>query len=278
MAGGISRDALLDALEALADDLGETPTRKDMNDRGRYSHQPYYTEFGSWNDALDAAGFDPNHRELSDAELIDAMQDLADDLGRPPTVEEMNEQGEYHGVTYADRFGTWLDAREAAGFDGEEQRWNPRNTDEELLAELHRLADELGCAPTQAEMNELGEYSVHPYYNRFDTWRQALAEAGFNLSRSSREWPTEYEDDWLDRRAEIRERDDNECQHCGMSNAAHKREYGQTLHVHHVEADDSTTDGYVTLCKECHSKWDRLTDDPREAFDVEPLEGVGAGD
>jgi hypothetical protein len=39
----ISRAALLDALQALADALGTTPTRAQMDAHGRYSHRPYYT-------------------------------------------------------------------------------------------------------------------------------------------------------------------------------------------------------------------------------------------
>ncbi len=50
----ISRAALLDALQALADALNTTPTRAQMDAHGRYSHRPYYTAFDSWNAALRA--------------------------------------------------------------------------------------------------------------------------------------------------------------------------------------------------------------------------------
>ena len=66
----IAREDLLKAIRDLADELGEPPTRKQMNEQGRYSAQPYYNTFDGWNDALRAAGFDPHHEEYDSKELI----------------------------------------------------------------------------------------------------------------------------------------------------------------------------------------------------------------
>lgn len=49
---------------------------------------------------------------------------------------------------------------------------------EELLAEIHRLKEELGETPTSTEMNELGEYWNSHYYDCFGGWNNALREAG----------------------------------------------------------------------------------------------------
>jgi tubulin polyglutamylase TTLL5 len=47
-------------------------------------------------------------------ELIDALQELADELGESPTTTQMNEHGRYWSKVYRDRFGSWDDALDAA--------------------------------------------------------------------------------------------------------------------------------------------------------------------
>lgn len=56
---GIPEPMLIEALQELAEDVPGTPTRSDMNEFGRFSSQPYYDTFGSWDDALTAAGLVP---------------------------------------------------------------------------------------------------------------------------------------------------------------------------------------------------------------------------
>jgi len=50
-----------------------------------------------------------------------------------------------------------------------------------LLAELHRVADELGEPPTFQEMSGVGSYASRTYAHRFGSWSAAL-EAAFNDS------------------------------------------------------------------------------------------------
>lgn len=52
-----------------------------------------------------------------------------------------------------------------------------------LLDELERLADELGETPSAPEMNEMGEFCVMTYANRFGSWNEALEEAGLPLNQ-----------------------------------------------------------------------------------------------
>ncbi|WP_394348215.1 homing endonuclease associated repeat-containing protein [Salinadaptatus halalkaliphilus] len=47
--------------------------------------------------------------------MIDAVQDLALELGRPPSKAEMNDRGEYSASPYLTRWGTWEEALEVAG-------------------------------------------------------------------------------------------------------------------------------------------------------------------
>lgn len=66
--------------------------------------------------------------------------------------------------------------------------------------------------------------------------------------------------DWTERRQQVLERDDYECQSCGMDDADHIEEVGCSLDIHHIvpqrEFDDPENahalDNLVALCKSCH--------------------------
>jgi 5-methylcytosine-specific restriction endonuclease McrA len=65
---------------------------------------------------------------------------------------------------------------------------------------------------------------------------------------------------WREIREVVIERDDEECQICGLSRAGHRRKYTCDLNVHHItpsrEFDDiqeaDTEDNLITLCAPCH--------------------------
>lgn len=120
-----------------------------MIEDGPYSHSQYTDRFGGWIDALEAAGLDPDEREitrpgagrrdtLSESQLLEELREFAGDLGDTPTVAEMRADGPYTEKPYVNRWGTWTDALEAAGLE-------PNISlpcDWDLLNELREFADE----------------------------------------------------------------------------------------------------------------------------------------
>ena len=52
----------------------------------------------------------------------------------------------------------------------------------------------------------------------------------------------------------VRENNGNECAECGMSQNAHKEEFGQKLHVHHKDGDKlhNKKENLIALCARCH--------------------------
>jgi hypothetical protein len=109
--------------------------------------------------------------------LIERLQALAACLGHTPLQREVDADGDSPcRVTYVRRFGSWQAALEAAGL--------PRNHlsvpyDREVLLEtLQQLADQLGRAPTKAEMDQQGMACAETYANHFGSWTAALAEIG----------------------------------------------------------------------------------------------------
>lgn len=180
----ISDADLCDALTDLAATIGTVPTSADMKEQGPHSANTYIDRFGSWEDALVAAGLDPDDMasRVATETLIDALQELAADLDRAPFARDMNDSGPFHTSTYSRRFGSWSAALEAAGIESEYEPTPPDNKldRDALVAELHRLAtaQDGDSPPTTTLMNEHGEFSPGTYISRFGSWGAALSEAG----------------------------------------------------------------------------------------------------
>lgn len=112
-----SDDELLDHLRELAERLDGSPTMTEMDELGEYAADTYRRRFGSWNAALRRVGLEPNRtRDIPVGELLADLRRLAEELDRPPLVTDVRDRGAYSPGTYGDRFGSWSEALQAAGF------------------------------------------------------------------------------------------------------------------------------------------------------------------
>lgn len=137
-----SDEELLNRLQKFAEKLGRPPTTEEMDQDGPYTAGPYKQTFGNWNQALRRAGLDVYYaRNVSEEDLTSELNRLADELGHVPRQDEMRDRGRWSVTIYQERFGSWSEALTAAGFEPN-HRW--RIPQEELLAELRDLADDLG--------------------------------------------------------------------------------------------------------------------------------------
>ena len=175
----IDKSDLIDELRRLADELGRTPTSRDMADRGKYGTATYTLNFGSWNDAVQEAGLEVvRQRDVPRDDMISEIQRLADELGEPPAVHQMRDQGKLGVTTISREFGTWSAALEHAGYEPNKEMGV---SEEKLTEELTRLCDELGRPPKAEEMSRHGAYSIGTFERRFGSWNTALERAGFDL-------------------------------------------------------------------------------------------------
>jgi transposase len=125
------------------------------------------------------------------------------------------------------------------------------------------IADELDCAPS----------TVWDYLHRHEI---ETRQVGMHEGELNHQWKggvsQHYGATWPDKRREARERDNHECQRCGMSAEIHRESHNETLQVHHIrpfrEFDDPEDahqlENPITLCRECHCKWEGLPIDNRE--------------
>lgn len=172
----LTDEQLVAELHRVAEELGRPPSLKQFRARGRHSVTTYFDRFGSWRDALAAAGFEPREpvSEIPDERLLRELRRLADRIGDAPTALQMDERGPYWASTYVNHFGSWNAALEAADFEPR----TPRAPTPVLLEDLRRVADELEKTPTIAEYDDHGTYSASTYRHRFGTWREAVEAAG----------------------------------------------------------------------------------------------------
>lgn len=111
-----TREELIAEIEQVADNLSKTPSSREVEEYGAFVRSTYRDEFGSWNSALEAAGFEPqdDSEKVPDNELIAELRHLADEQGGRPTSGDMRRDGAYSPATYVNRFGSWSEALEAA--------------------------------------------------------------------------------------------------------------------------------------------------------------------
>lgn len=134
----VDKTHLIEKLQALGEELGRTPTYNDLCEYPTYpSAYPYTCVFGTWNDALRAAGYEVNEPStVSPDEIITQLQDVAEKLGQTPSVTEWRDLEDRFGVTTIVRyFDSWTNAIDAAGL--ERRDWSGENHPRYIDGESH---------------------------------------------------------------------------------------------------------------------------------------------
>lgn len=188
-----SDDELVAILQEFASELSYTPSKNKMDDKEELPSAALYRQrFGSWNQALRAAGLEPNYDfeeyDETDEELLQMLRDLAAKLNKSPTKEDTDiaPQLPSSGV-FINRFRGWNAAKQAAGLSISDKRNQYSET--ELIHELRRISQTVETPLTQRHMNEADAPSSSTYVRRFDSWTAALEEAGL---ANNQETPTDF--------------------------------------------------------------------------------------
>jgi hypothetical protein len=188
-----SRSELITELQRVDERYGAVNSTA-MQDNGDYQVHQYTNEFGSWNEALEAAGID------KEARLLEELAHLWDEVGERPTSTQMDEADKYSMGLYTQYFGNWGNAIDACREthdvlieDTAERSSTDRVSDststaddqsdsadpsrEALVAELRRLDDELDRVPKAGDMTERGKFKRSQYWAEFESWDDALEAA-----------------------------------------------------------------------------------------------------
>ena len=140
----------------------------------------------SFDRKVEIAGHTRGHQVSIPAEtIIDELQRLAEENGRPPKQSEVRNETEFTEGAVRSTFGSWDSGLEAAGL---EPRTNGY-TDAEVIEDLHRVATKLGRSPSRAEFKEHGQISRKAVQSHFGSWNDGLRVA--NLETTSQQTATE---------------------------------------------------------------------------------------
>jgi HNH endonuclease len=195
-----SDEQILGELRASADRLGRSPTMKEFaaDPQTRLHPQTVIEHFGTWNAAKRAAGLVPR-RFATRQELLDVLRALGGELGRTPTVRDIDERrGRMPSKSlYWHTFGSFANALREAGYEvavGEERL-------ERAVEQGASLARRLGRLPKFADWVEarsdaggsmLTEWQV---YRIFESRRGAWATFQFLIRKRLLEGGTEVRAD-----------------------------------------------------------------------------------
>lgn len=263
----VSEEKLIEDLQEFADELGDIPTKEQMREFGPWSAKAYDYRFGSWSEALQKCGLRINYG-VSEKQLLEELREFTDELGKIPTIIEMNKLGPWHAGTYQKHFGSWNDALVEADLEINNE-FEFVESKEKIIEDLQEFAEELGGTPTQMQMRESGPWSDMTYKYHMESWNNALKKADLEincLENKDRAGTSEeyYGKDYKQKRSETLERDKYICRVC---------EATDDLHCHHIKPrrefddvnDSNTLDNLITLCRSCHrtfeGKWKEASPD-----------------
>ena len=146
-------EEILAELRASATRLGRSPTMREFTADAEASVHPQTVieHFGTWNAAKRAAGLRPR-RYISRQELVEQLRELGEELGRTPTVRDIEERRRSMASKSLiwHTFGSLATALKEAGFDvpvGEERL-------ERAIADGATLARALGHLPKMADWKD----------------------------------------------------------------------------------------------------------------------------
>jgi len=186
----ITEETILQEIRRVADLIAEPIiSGAEFLKHSNISMKPIRNRFGSWGNALRAAGL--AHRwhgkipqkgksstysaKLSNDEIIHTMRGVAERLGKTEiTIEDIEQYSDIGIGVLRRRFGSWRKALEASGLS--QPKIGKRYADEECFENLLQVWTYYQRPPKYKEMGlPPSEVGGKAYVKRFGTWNKALA-------------------------------------------------------------------------------------------------------
>jgi len=117
---GPTREDVLEDMQRVDTEQSGPLSQKVYDEHGEWTSMATKRRFESWEAACQKAGVErpqKGPRPEDDADLLDDIRSVAEELGRAPSRSEYNEHGQFSRGMARVRFDSWPEAVEAAGFD-----------------------------------------------------------------------------------------------------------------------------------------------------------------
>ena len=124
------------------------------------------------------------HRNISDQELIQDVQDVAKSLGKDTlTRSEYSLHGKYCDSTLRRRFGSWKRVLEACNLETVGHNFKCNISNEEMINDLKRVAGIVNLeSPTKESYDKYGKYHSATLCRKYGSWNDVLKFAGMKLN------------------------------------------------------------------------------------------------
>ena len=121
--------------------------------------------------------------KYSREELVNQLLTLTSDLGRVPTMADLDkDSAKPSSGPFVREFGSWRNALKEAGL---RTSYTGRYTDDQLLKAIKNLYKELGRVPTSLEMERAQRYPSSGAFKRaFGSFNAAVRAAGLKAARA----------------------------------------------------------------------------------------------
>ncbi len=160
----ITEDELVEDLQRVGDELGRAPKYEEYRELGQFHPSTPEKKFGSWNEAVTEAGFEPNrHTDITREDVLEDIDRITEKLGRRPKISELTEHGKYAEEVYVKH--DWKDA------------FQPSR--EEIIESIQELGEQLDKRPTREDYRQKGRYRIADIKREFEYWNTAVQEAGY---------------------------------------------------------------------------------------------------
>lgn len=178
---------------SVSNELNGVPSESEYQQHGKYSPNTVGDRFGggSWVVALRELGLEYVPKfggyHVQTEGLRADVQRVTEELGHCPSSVEYTEHGTYSQRTVALRFGDglWEDAMRELGYETYQTDTGLIPT-EELIADVHRVAEKLGHCPSKRMYNEHSEFSPATVATRLGegAWPVAMRTLGYEYPDS----------------------------------------------------------------------------------------------
>ncbi|MEK4824638.1 hypothetical protein NSS71_08765 [Niallia sp. FSL W8-0951] len=187
-----TKEFLIKEIKRFNDEFGRPPISKDFDIKNRDypSRKCFVSKFGSFGNALVAAGFPyrsienfqvrnkplPKNIAFTKNTIKICIEKYIDDYGEIPTLSKLEKLPGYPiRSDFRRLFGGFNEAIIEMGY---KPKHTIQYTDEQLEIYMRKFVDEFGRSPTLQEFNNSDYPSFWCYQNRFGSWTNALKHYG----------------------------------------------------------------------------------------------------
>jgi len=175
---------ILDEINAVnsLEESSDPPTIDQFREYSDYSFRDVKKCFDNWTHAVKEAGLEPRRRSTTKKELLEEIERLSEEHrdGKPPREKDVKKHSKFSIRPFYTKFDTWNKSLEESNIDS----FNDSGVvkEEELVQEIEDVFAEHGVLHGK-EFIEKSQYSMGCYQRRWDTFGDAVREAGFTPKR-----------------------------------------------------------------------------------------------